>query len=230
MPRRVQDIVPNDRRSIRDVVLPKTKDIDSTRERVPLERKSSRIKDEVVLKIHKKNSVSEDKETLEKKEQMRRVVMTPSQRKKNSFKKKGLPIAILSVVVVIILAGFIASRYFSRAVFTITPKVFPVAVSNTLVIKPGVTADLSYDVITMKTSQSVTVSAIDGQVFSAKAEGTVNVYNAFSTSSVRLIAGTRLSGDSGLIYRLKSSIVIPGYTKSDGSIVAGKMATPIIAD
>ena len=202
MPRRVQDIVPSDRRSIRDVTMGREKPSTSTKIK----------KEEVPVKIHK-------------------ISMTPPAPKKRSFKRKSMWLMItLGVIVVIVVAAFIASTYFSRAVFTITPKVLPVTVNSTLVIKPGVTPDLSYEVITMKSSESATVPATDGPAISVKALGKVNLYNAYSATAIRLIAGTRLSDDSGRVYRLQSSVVIPGYTKPSGSVIAGTIPTSIIAD
>ena len=237
MPRRVQDIVPNDRRSIRDVVLAKEKASVTSYSRTQPEKKSTKVKDEIVLKIHKIEEKDveitrvEDKAGKKDRDFMRRMPMTPPEHKKKSSKKKGLWLTItLSVVVLVCVAGFLASTYFSRAVFSITPKVLPVSVNSTLVIKSGVTGELTYEVITMRQSQSITVPSSDVPSASTKAQGSVTVYNSYSASSVRLIAGTRLSDDSGRVYRLSSSINIPGYTKPSGSIVAGSITAKIVAD
>ncbi|MEI6305108.1 MAG: hypothetical protein WCP09_03800 [Candidatus Taylorbacteria bacterium] len=235
MPRRVQDIVPNDRRSIRDVVLSKEKSPATSHSRTQPEKRSPKSRDEIVLKIHKIEDTDNDSalETGDRKDKdtMRRMAMTPPEKKKKSHKKKGIWLGVsLSVFVLIGVAGFLASTYFSRAVFTITPKVIPVSVNNTLVIKSGVVNDLAYEVITMKESQSVVVPSVDGPAVSTKAQGSVTVYNSYSASSVRLIAGTRLSDESGRVYRLNSSINIPGYTNKSGSIVAGSIVTKIVAD
>jgi hypothetical protein len=233
MPRRVQDILPGDRRSIRDIAVPRHSDEKTavkTISHLAFERKAPRTKGETELKIHRVEERSERNE----KEPMRRMAMTPPPAKRKSFKKKWVWLTImLGIIVIVAGAAFIASTYFSRAVFTITPKVIPITVNSPLVIKAGVSTDsgdLTYEVITMKATQSVTVPAADGPVISVKAGGKVNLYNAYSASSIRLIAGTRISGDSGLIYRLTSSVVIPGLTKPSGSIVAGSVSTSIIAD
>jgi hypothetical protein len=69
------------------------------------------------------------------------------------------------------------------------------------------------------------------------AGGSVILYNAYSSQSQRLVAGTRLAGANGLIYRLTSSVVIPGYASSAGlpagqagSIIPGNLAAAIVAD
>ncbi len=237
MPRRVQDIVPNDRRSIRDVPVSKEK-LSPTSLRSVGDRKVTRRRDEVTVKIHKveeKIEVDEVEDVVESekigKNGLRRMTMTPPSPKKRSARRKGIwLIGTLGVVVLVVVAAFVASTYFSRAVFVITPKVIPVTVNNPLVIKPDVTTDISYQVITMKSKDSESVVAKSGAAVSVKAEGSVSMYNSFSVNSVRLIAGTRIANDSGKVYRLKSSIVIPGYTKPSGSIIPGTVSTAVIAD
>jgi hypothetical protein len=236
MPRRVQDIVPSDRRSIRDISISREKSsISHPRPEIGrVEKKTSRTKEEIPVKIHKieeKTMSVGRQEEVSVKEPMHRMTMTPPVPKRRASRRKGLWLIVtLGIIVVIVVAAFIASTYFSRAVFTITPKVIPVTLSSTLVIKPGVTNDLTYEVITMKSSESATVPATDGPSVSVKAEGKINIYNAYSPSSIRLIAGTRLSDDSGRVYRLKSSVVIPGFTKPGGGVIPGTVSTNIIAD
>ncbi|MEI8328116.1 MAG: hypothetical protein WCG02_03190 [Candidatus Taylorbacteria bacterium] len=229
MPRRVQDIVPGDRRSVRDIPARGEK-VAETISHTKVEKKTPKIRGEISVKVHK---VVEEKP---EKEPAKRMAVTPppEKEKKRSFKKKKLWIGIVvGVVVVVAVLAFFASTYYSRAVFTITPKSIPISVNSPLVIKAGTATaggDLTYEVLMMKGSQSITVPATDGPAVSIKAEGKVNLYNSFSTSSARLIAGTRVANSGGLIYRLKSSVVIPGYTKPFGSTVAGSIGASIVAD
>jgi len=64
---------------------------------------------------------------------------------------------------------------------------------------------------------STTVQATAGAYTETKAQGTVTLYNAFSAQSWKLIAGTRLKNDSGLIYKMTSSVQHSGiYEKYKG--------------
>lgn len=231
MPRRVQDIVPSDRRSIRNISIPRTERAPISKGEAPLKIHKIIEKEEKIEKSEKTESKAEKISGRSDKEPMRRMAMTPPSRRRQRFGRKSMWLMItLGAVVVVVIVAFIASTYFSRAVFTITPKIIPVTVNSTLVVKPGVTNDLSYEVITVKSMESATVPATSGPPVSTKAEGKINLYNAYSASSIRLIAGTRLSDDSGRVYRLKSSVVIPGYTKPSGSVIAGSLSTSVIAD
>lgn len=150
--------------------------------------------------------------------------------KKRSGGKKAL-LFIMGIVVLVAIAGYLASVYFSRAAFTIVPRVVPFSVDSTYVAQnvPGKGA-LVYELATIKGDMSATVPATDGQKISTTAKGKITVYNGYSTQSQRLIAGTRFSDDSGKIYRLSSSIVIPGYTSSGSNIIPGSVTASIVAD
>ena len=62
------------------------------------------------------------------------------------------------------------------------------------------------------------VEATAEKEVSQKASGKIIIYNNYSTVSQRLINNTRFEANSGKIYRINSSIVVPGYKKVDGKI------------
>ncbi len=146
-------------------------------------------------------------------------------------------IIITGVVVVVAGLGYIASVYFARASFTITPKSVSVDINSTylaqdstqgLVIASGT---IPFSFITVRGSASTTVPATAGPAISTKAQGPVTIYNAFSVQSQRLVAGTRIVDSSGKVYRLSGSVVIPGYTMSSSkSIIPGSVNAIIVAD
>lgn len=235
MPRRVQDIVPADRRSIRDVSIDRTSpapDQKRSRKAVggdvrPIREKTEqpeKDKDkEVELPIHRAH------------EHSRRMPVTPPTppvRSRSNKRKKGMWLVVtLGIIVVIAVAGYVASTHFARASFVITPKVIPVSVNGTYVAQaaPG-NGGLTYEIVTLKGAASTTIPATSGPQVSTKAAGTVTVYNSYSGQSAKLIAGTRLSDGSGRIYRLTSTVVIPGYTKPGSSIMPGHVMAQIVAD
>ncbi|MFA6294856.1 MAG: hypothetical protein WC666_00340 [Candidatus Paceibacterota bacterium] len=202
MPRRVEDIVPANHREIHDV----TRDIHVRRVKEPLKR-------------------------------MPITPPPPPQRREKSRHFKWLAVT-LGIFVIIAIAGYFASTLYSKAIFTIVPKVVPIVINGTKpyiaeassekVSKNGI---IPYKLVTIRATASTTVAATNGATTNTKSTGKVTVYNNFSAQPIRLIAGTRLSGDNNLLYKLTSSIVVPGYTKSTtGTIVAGKINVSIIAD
>lgn len=218
MPRRVEDIRPNEHRSIRDVSTVRTSrrehvadTITKSRSEVPIHR----------IKASPKNTNIE----------------SPNLNSKSrTLKIKWLSIT-LGIFIIIASAGYFASTLYSKATFTITPKVVPVVVngSKTYIAEPSDTAKnkdgvLTYRVMTLRSSATTTVPAIDGAQIKTKATGKIVLYNSNSDKPVKLIAGTRLSGENSQIYHLTSTLSIPAYTKSAGAIIPGKINASIVAD
>lgn len=217
MPRRVEDIIPNDRRSIRDI------SVNLGREMIG--NKTSIEKDE--KKTNKEHSI-----------RLRKIPIAPPilhekrpKTKKDSRKIKITIIITGSLIIVLTLAYF-ASIYFARAIFTVVPREIPVIVNSAYVTSNTPQNNLlTYNLLFASTTINTTVSAKDGASIERKAQGTVTIYNAYSPKPWRLIAGTRLTNTPGKIYRLTGSVLIPGYTKTiSGPVVPGKINVPIIAD
>ena len=218
MPRRVQDIIPANRRSIREISVghtPKASPKEIARE------KAEEKKSEESVKMHK-----DDRPIA-----VRRMPITPPPTRRE---KRRFPWIASIIGAIIIIAGlsFALSGHFASATFTIVPKSVPVTVNGVYVIPATATAasPLAYGIMTITGNASTTVPATLGQNIQTKATGSVTLYNAYSSQSQKLVAGTRLADDSGLIYRLTSTTVIPGYTTSSGNTIPGSIAAAIVAD
>ena len=216
MPRRVQDIIPNGHRSIRDVkpVSP-----------APAKKSESR-----------RNGTAKCADDTQKVPLHRlKITPPPMGRSRGSERRPSRigKILMLVVFIVIVAAGVAAgaSAYFSKATFTIVPRSVPLSVNATVVASGTSTPGyLAYQSILLDATASSTISATSGAPISMKAQGTVMIYNAYGAQPQRLVAGTRLAGDAGLVYRLTGSIIVPGYTISAGKLSPGSIVTPVIAD
>ncbi|MEI6396984.1 MAG: hypothetical protein WCO48_02855 [Candidatus Taylorbacteria bacterium] len=202
MPRRVEDIKPSNRRSIRDIPI----------------RLSTPKKEIIDTVVH---------------------THTPVEKPHHSTKKPtGLRWFLITIGVLIIFSGlgYIASTYFSRASFTITPVSMVAEIDgiySTQDSSSGLTTasgTIPYSLMTVRGSASTTVSATVGPAVSTKSQGPVTLYNSYSTQSQKLIAGTRMANSSGRVYRLAGSVVIPGYTVSSKTTIPGSVNATIIAD
>jgi len=232
MPRRVQDIVPNNHRSIRDIPIERNSiaapiQPPKARANHSILTKKPDIKPRIELKKREEpEEVPEEHEPLEHPKQL-----TSPRHHKRSRSFKPL-ILLVSIIVAVAGLGYMASVYFSRAVFSIVPKTVPISVNSTYIAQntPG-KSPLTYEIAAVKGTSSVTVVAADGPLVSTNAQGKVTIYNAYVPQTQRLIAGTRISDDTGRIYRLTSSIVVPGYTTSTaGAKIPGSIVTTVIAD
>lgn len=234
MPRRVQDIIPAEKRSIREVsVSPRiTKPVIRVKKPV-VEEKIEQIEqvEEVVEPKVKKDVTNIEINKVNILNNRRIPITPPVINTKTRSKLYKWPLITLISLLIIVGVAYFASSYYAQATFTIIPKVVPVSINSTYVAQGSTdSTGLTYEVITFKRSATTTVSSTNGPVTNTKAVGKVTFYNSYSSQSIRLIAGTRLSADNGLVYRLSSSIVIPGYTKSGSTIVPGKITTSITAD
>jgi len=204
MPRRVQDIIPSHRRSIRNI---------------PVDRVES-----TSGKRDKKHEVISD-------------ISEPIKIERSKKKKNNLPwlLSVLGVIVIIAGVSFGISGHFATATFSLVPKVLPVSVNNTYII-PALSASstssslLGYEVVSLSGIASTTVSATQGSFTQTKAQGSIILYNSYSSQSQKIVAGTRLANNSGLIYRLTSSVIVPGFTSSGGTTLPGSINASIIAD
>lgn len=222
MPRRVQDIVPNNHRSIRDIPIERNT-IHAPVE--PPRRRSSRTSPDTDIK----HQNSTHKESVSEISEKRASFVPPPQ---NNKPRRSRKIFFISIILIVMVTGmaYVASAYFSHATFTISPKTIPIEVNSTYVAQNTTESSLKYDLAVVKGSASVTVPAIDGPEISTSAKGKITIYNNYSSQPQRLIAGTRFADSSGHIYRLTSSITIPGYTGSSDSPIPGKTVAEVTAD
>jgi hypothetical protein len=65
---------------------------------------------------------------------------------------------------------------------------------------------------------------------SLKAQGTITVYNDYSSAPQELVATTRFVTPDGKIFRLVNDITVPGATVSNGATVASSITAPVVAD
>lgn len=212
MPRRVEDIVRNDRRTIREIPIAEERE---QARRKPAETESGRP-----IPIHRLRIPKPEPEFAAK-----------PHRKSGSGGSRWL-ISIVIVVALVGGAGYVASVYFSRATFKIMPVTLPVSADATIVATATTTPGyVTYKLARFTASASTSVPAVDGPMLSTQATGRVTVYNAYSAQSQRLVAGTRLASDTGLIYRLTGSVTIPGYkTSASGTMTPGFLTVPVTAD
>jgi hypothetical protein len=161
------------------------------------------------------------------------AILDHTPKKKKRFPRKSrVLLVLLGIVVLIGLLGYFASTYFARAIFTVKPREIPVTVNSTLIATASpVNGSLTYDLVSVANSATSTVKATIGSYSESKAKGIVTFYNSFSAKSWRLIAGTRFVTSEGLIYRLASTISIPGFTtSSSGVFTPGTITATLIAD
>lgn len=128
---------------------------------------------------------------------------------------------------------FGVSMLFSSATVIITPRLQKISFTNetyTAKSSSPTVVDLAFEVLKVKQVGTETVTATEDKEVSIKASGKIIIYNNYSATSQRLINNTRFESKNGKIYRINTSVIVPGYKKVDGKIVPGSVEATIFAD
>jgi len=135
----------------------------------------------------------------------------------------------LAVILIVGAAFGVVSTIFHRATITVTPYAFLVSVAETYdVAQDG--ENLSYNIASFEETQTKNVPSSSSQYVEERAQGTITVYNEYSTQPQRLITNTRFESENGLVYRIKSPVTVPGYKTTGGSKTPGAIEVTVYAD
>lgn len=135
------------------------------------------------------------------------------------------------------LAFVLPTAAFPRFSVTVTPKAEAVAVpslefsADTGTLKPSPDSRrlpaIEVEVLKQLTRE---YEATGTKFFQERARGTVLLYNAFSSAPQTLVASTRLQDPTGKIFRLRSSVIIPGAGIAEGKIIPTSIPAEVIAE
>lgn len=123
----------------------------------------------------------------------------------------------------------VMSTVFHEAYVSVTPQRFSAVVDETLSAAPA-DPTLPYQKVEVTDTATKTVAATGSQHVENHASGTITVYNAYTTTAQRLITNTRFQTSDGLVFRIHTPIVIPGYTMKAGVKVPGSVDVIAYAD
>lgn len=235
----MQDIVPKGR-SIRNVPLSpaRSKAEIKKEEKLAAEREKALEKD-ISMKEEAETRLQEDieteKEELEENseqiEALRRAKSefeaTRSRRRRTSVRFGGKKTYISAAVVVILLGVFLVANALHSATITVTPRAFSATVNSDYIAKKTPSAsDLGFTVLTNTQTGSETVRATGVKQVSTRATGVITIFNNYSSASQRLIKNTRFATPEGLIFRIDSSVTVPGKKGA----TPGSIDATVIAD
>lgn len=153
-----------------------------------------------------------------------------------SFNRKPLnPKYVLwSIAGLCILALFFGiSIIFSSATVTITPRTENITFDNESYVAKLNSAgdtDIAFEVLSVKQEAGEIVSATEEKEVTQKATGKIVIYNNYSTAPQRLINNTRFEAANGKVYRINSSVVVPGISNVGGKPIPGSIEAIVFAD
>jgi len=125
---------------------------------------------------------------------------------------------------------FSLSVFFSGATVTVYPKKQVVSVDKSAVAGTEGNVPLKLKIVQVSKKESAEADATGQKEENKKASGTIIVYNAYGRNSQKLIKNTRFETPDGKIYRINSSITVPGMTVSEGKDIPGSVEAVVYAD
>ncbi|MES2224038.1 MAG: hypothetical protein V4469_03870 [Patescibacteria group bacterium] len=209
-----QDIIPSEKRSIRNISL-SSKTKSSEEDETPITNEDPKPKRR---KAERHEEISEEK-----------VIFTRDQQ----FKGSGLSRLTLWLITIVSVAVLflVITHFLNSATVTIETKKWQATLPAKLdlALQPS-EGQVGYSVVTLADSVSDTLDATGEKEVSTKASGTLIVYNNFATSAQGLVAGTRFQSSKGLIYKIEKAVSIPGMKKVGGKDVPGSLEISVTAE
>lgn len=138
----------------------------------------------------------------------------------------AIPVCILAGVIVVL-------NFFGGATVSVIAKhdIIPIPDTQTFTaVKNSTDASLGYSIMKVTLDDSREVGATGAKTVTAKASGSIIVYNE-QTVAQRLIKNTRFQSTAGKIYRINDSITVPkATTPKGGKLTPGTIKVIIYAD
>lgn len=126
---------------------------------------------------------------------------------------------------------FAVANYFVKATITATPVTYSAILDHEfMAVKNSDNNKLEFQFMSLSEERSRDVPAEEEQKVQKKASGTVVIYNAYNEKSQRLITNTRLETSDHKIFRIGSSVVVPGARITGGKVTPGSVEAVVYAD
>jgi hypothetical protein len=172
----------------------------------------------------------------EKDEEEEEEIDIPHKKTSPGWQRKPInpKFVIWLIAAICVLALFFGlSIVFSSATIIVTPKTEPINFINEVYTTKSDSkniTDLPFEVLTVKQTAGEIVMAGEEKDVTQKATGNIVIYNNYSPLPQRLINNTRFEANNGKIYRINSSVIVPGTKKVDGKNVPGSVEATVFAD
>lgn len=173
------------------------------------------------------NNNSKIEEYFKIKTREKRISRTPQiQKTPRSVKKTFFWIFLMCLIVGIVYWG---GNVFEKANINITSKheLINYKDKQFVALKNQNDTAINFEIMITTDTRTKKITLTESKEVSTKSEGSVTLYNDFSTAPVKLSAGTFLSDEEGRAYKTNSTITIPGQKTIAGKTVAGQIEVGI---
>src|SRR3989344_1485335 len=121
-------------------------------------------------------------------------------------------VAVFSVALLITALSFM----WGNAKVEVYPRTEVLTLNDNFTANKTVSGGLGFELVVMHGEESRTLEATEEKELSQRAEGTVVIFNDYSTAAQRLDIDTRLNGSNDKLYKTKKQVSVPGR-KADGT-------------
>lgn len=139
-------------------------------------------------------------------------------------------LAFIATLLVVFVGGSLLTFVFNRATVTIVPKHEDLTDFRKAITFAQAGSDnentVLYTLATTSLSKSKALALSETRRVEAKASGKIVIYNNYSTEPQRLIKNTRFESTAGKIYRINSSVTVPGKSGN----TPGSLEVTVYAD
>lgn len=222
------DVVPPERRSIRDIPIP-----NGGKRKVPviIRPQSNEKNDESFSEMLPEAASNAQKKGPYEYYYPQRQDRSNSQVNQNKKNGKKKFIFIVLALVAIFVFVFSMMTVFSSASLVLVPKSQEIDVSMNLVaVSDNDQSGVKYEIIKFSKIKNEKVEATAEEAVENKASGKIIIYNNFSTEPQRLIVRTRFETPDGLIFRIPESVNVPGKSIKNGIETPGSVEVEVFAD
>lgn len=147
--------------------------------------------------------------------------------------KISLKKSLILVILILIMAGFLLSFKFSKAEIKIWPETDMVNFKTKLSVEKGIgIPDFKNKVIPgeiFEIEKTISQEFPSSGKLLKKAEGTIRLYNEFTTNTENWLSGTRFVSSDGKLFLSKNKIAVPGAEVKNGKMVPSSVDVPVIA-
>jgi len=227
MPKKMQDIVPNNGRSIRNVPFPRGRSQKEEFSQIPIKKIAEKV-ERLERKLETEESHLEKEIAHLEKEDAHIKALRKARAefemhnlpRRNFVNKKKLwigGIAVLAIGSIVLI-----STVFHGASVMVSPKSLSLNVAGDYSAdKKASSGGLVFETFMSRQTGTEVVKASGEETVNKKASGTIVVYNNYNSASQRLIKNTRFETPEGLIFRITDSVTVPGKSANKpGSIEA----------
>jgi hypothetical protein len=158
-------------------------------------------------------------------------------RRKRHFKISGKKLFITSLIVIgLLVLAFVVYFVLPRAQVVINPKRDKVEFETSILVDKDInstnieTSEIAGQLFETEKMESKEFPSTGERDVLEKAKGKITIYNQYSSSAQTLVKTTRLKAPDGKIFRLTSTVTIPGAVIDEGQIVASSKEVEVEAD